>query len=265
MNYIITGTTIPVRSSTLNGIDRNTKKEKIMNEPLSNPAFGMLSFSRVHGGDPNLFGSSVRHNEKILMTLYEGEVVRELHQDWYHTGKTLFEAEMSYTQFAELISSMNIGGGIPVTIRYIRGHEKIEGIKIDNKRSQFVNEFKQNNQESVKLINDIITDLSEIFSEKRQLKAADREYILNRLTALHNAVNANTDFILDQFNESMEHITTEAKGEIEAFLENKLKNIAFAAIQQQNPDTQISLINPVEIPDLKNEENNEISNKGENP
>ena len=45
------------------------------------PAYGMLSFHRVTGGDPNLFGSSVKHNQKIMLTLKEGNVSRDLSQD----------------------------------------------------------------------------------------------------------------------------------------------------------------------------------------
>ena len=51
------------------------------------PAYGMLAFHRVSSGDPNLFGSSVRHNHKIQLTLKEGYIVRELNNDWYNGGK----------------------------------------------------------------------------------------------------------------------------------------------------------------------------------
>ena len=198
-----------------------------------NPAYGMLAFHRVTGGDPNLFGSSVSHNQKIMLTLKEGSISRELNNDWYSGHKTLFEVEMSYTQFAELISAMNVGDGIPVTIRYTSEKGRIDGIDIVDKRAQFLDEFKDKNLESSKTAKELIEKVSNIFAEKRPIKAAERKEILTMLNSLYNDVNSHNDFMLNQFNESIEHISTEAKGEVEAFVENKMTSIALAAIKEK--------------------------------
>ena len=198
-----------------------------------NPAYGMLAFHRVTGGDPNLFGSSVSHNQKIMLTLKEGSISRELNNDWYSGHKTLFEVEMSYTQFAELISAMNVGDGIPVTIRYTSEKGRIDGIDIVDKRAQFLDEFKDKNLESSKTAKELIEKVSNIFAEKRPIKAAERKEILTMLNSLYNDINSHNDFMLNQFNESIEHISTEAKGEVEAFVENKMTSIALAAIREK--------------------------------
>jgi hypothetical protein len=170
-----------------------------------------------------------------MLTLKEGESTRELNNDWYTGGKTLFEVEMSYTQFAELISAMNVGNGIPVTIRYTADKGQIEGIDIKNKRTQFLDEFKAKNNDSAENIKNIINTLTAIFNEKKPIKAADRKEILSALNRLYNDVTSHNDFILNQFNESMEHITTEAKGEVEAFVQNKMNSIALAALKAELP------------------------------
>ena len=210
-----------------------------------NPAYGMLAFHRVTGGDPNLFGSSVSHNQKIMLTLKEGYISRELNTDWYSGGKTLFEVEMSYTQFAELISAMNVGDGIPVTIRYTNEKGRIDGIDIISKRTQFLDEFKDKNLKSSETAKELIQKVSNIFVEKRQIKASERKEIISMLNSLYNDVNSHNDFMLKQFNESIEHISTEAKGEIEAFVENKMTSIALAAIREQgsfNIDTESPIL-----------------------
>ena len=112
----------------------------------TSPAYGMLSFSRVSGGDPNLFGSSVEHDHKISLVLKRGEVSRDLNSDWYMGNETLFEVEMSYSQFAELISSMNVGDGVPVTIRHVKGEETPPPVTLVNKRRQFRDEFEAENK-----------------------------------------------------------------------------------------------------------------------
>ena len=197
------------------------------------PAYGMLAFHRVSGGDPNLFGSSVKHNNKIQLTLKEGYVIRELNNDWYNGGKTLFEVEMSYTQFAELISAMNIGDGIPVTIRYTTQKGRIEGIQTVNRRTQFMNEFEEKNGQSAEDVQNIINKLKTIFAEKRPIRAKEREEILSTLRSLSMAVESHNSFMISQFDEAMEKICTEAKGEVEAFIQNKMHSLALAALNEK--------------------------------
>ena len=220
----------------------------------TNPAYGMLAFHRVSGGDPNLFGSSVKHNQKIMLTLKEGRVQRELSTDWYSGIKTLFEVEMSYTQFAELISAMNVGDGIPVTIRYTSEKGNIKGIEIVNKRTQFLDEFKEQNDTSAEMAKDLIQKVSDIFSEKRNIKAAEREEILSILRKLYNNVNSHNTFMLNQFNESMENISTEAKGEVEAFVQNKINSIALATLKEHDI-VSIEAENPLLLDKTKGDTN----------
>lgn len=216
------------------------------------PAYGMLSFSRVSGGDPNLFGSSVQHNQKIRLVLKEGHVARELNNDWYGGDRTLFEVEMSYTQFAELISAMNVGDGIPVTIRYTESKGSVPGIQIVNKRKQFINEFADANANSSKQAKDLILKLKEIFESKKPIKAKERDEILSDLTQIYNAVSSHNTFMLKQFDEAMENISSEAKGEVEAFVQNKLTSIALAAMKDQDPETLITS-NPLRLPETKDD------------
>ncbi len=212
------------------------------------PAYGMLAFHRVTGGDPNLFGSSVQHNQKLQLTLKEGSVSRGLNNDWYHGERTLFEVEMSYTQFAELISAMNVGDGIPVTIRYTKETGHIPGLKINNKRTQFLDEFKDANTNSSATAKELIEKLRNIFNEKRPIKAAERDQILSMLTQLYNAVNSHNEFMLRQFDEAMEGISTEAKGEVEAFVQTKMNSLALAALHE-NGAFEIETTNPLSLPD----------------
>ena len=215
----------------------------------------MLAFHRISGGDPNLFGSSVEHNEKLRLTLKEGSVSRELNNDWYYGDKTLFEVEMSYTQFAELISSMNVGDGVPVTIRYTKETGYVPGVQIVNKRKQFLNEFKESNSASAALAEELIEKLRGIFAEKRPIKARERDQILAILTRLSNAVNSQNEFILSQYNEAMENITAEAKGEIEAFVQNKINSLAMATLRENVLDV-MNISTPLKLPgdDNKNAE-----------
>jgi len=51
-----------------------TITEGIHGDTYHHPSFGMLSFSRTHGGHSNLFGSSIQHRDTIHMVLKEGTI-----------------------------------------------------------------------------------------------------------------------------------------------------------------------------------------------
>lgn len=58
-------------------------------EIYRHPAFGMLGFKRVSGGDNVLFGSSIKHNDRIQMEIKHAEQDRTLYDDHYYGRKQL--------------------------------------------------------------------------------------------------------------------------------------------------------------------------------
>lgn len=115
------------------------------NEKKVHESYGLAGFTRstIGGSGVNLFGSSIKHSNTICFRVYHAEVERNLNQDWYYASGRLpiVEIEMSQSQFAEMITSMNIGDGFPVTIRSIDG-KQMEKCPHESKRQQHANEFK---------------------------------------------------------------------------------------------------------------------------
>jgi hypothetical protein len=210
----------------------------------------MLQFNRISGGSTALFGSSIQHKDTIRMYLREGEVSRELNRDFYFGSNEILEIEMSYSQFAEVITSMNQGTGVPVTIKYIQGKGKIEDCpfvgKFVDKKKQFEDEFSDNLNETNEKVNDLLESLSKLFEEKKSFTKKDKEEILNKIRMLSMEMNGNREFIYEQFNEQMDKTIVEAKGEIEAFCQNKINSIANAALVEHKDDL-LKLENPVDI------------------
>ena len=105
------------------------------------------------------------------------------------------------------------------------------------------------------LAEELIEKLRGIFAEKRPIKARERDQILAILTRLANAVNSQNEFILSQYNEAMENITAEAKGEIEAFVQNKINSLAMATLRENVLDV-MNISTPLKLPgdDNKNAE-----------
>jgi hypothetical protein len=210
------------------------------------PSYGMLSFNRTSGGVTNLFGSSIQHRDTIRMRLKEGEIDRHLNSDYYFGHKEIVEVEMSYSQFAEAITSMNQGSGVPVTIKYIQGKGRIEDCPFTDKRTQFENEFKNDITRQNELANNLIEETQKLFDEKKTFNKADKENILKILHKLKQEIGCNTEFTYEMFNEQMDKTTLEAKGEIEAFMQNKINSIANLALVEHKEELT-KLNNPIDL------------------
>lgn len=196
------------------------------NERETHPSYGMLGFSRVtRGGKCNLFGTSITHRDTIRLVLKRGAVRRDLHQDWYSANEQLFEVEMSYNQFAELITSLNMGEGIPVTIRYI-GYDQVEDPPVVDKKELHCTEFDQQVRKTYKKCQDLIRRVEEILTTKTTFNKKEREELLSTLTQLAHGIGSNQTFQLSQFQEQMDKTVLEAKGEIEAFVNHKMLQLA---------------------------------------
>lgn len=212
----------------------------------SHPSYGTLAFSRRTGGATPLFGSSIEHRDTIAMTLYHANVTRGLHEDRVYGNKAIAEVEMSYSQFAEAITSMNMASGVPVTIRWTEKDGKIPPCDFVSKREQFADEFKEKRKRATNESQQIIKDVAEMFEQKKNFTKADRQEILSKLSKLSMDIGCNMDFIADQFNEQMDKTVMEAKGEIEAFCQNKINSIASAALVEHKDDL-LKLETPVNI------------------
>ena len=158
-------------------------------EEIKHESFAMMGISRVNcnKGQP-LFGSSILHNNTIKLKIAPAKIDRHLNRDWFHTTRTPYiEVEMSYSQFAEAITALNVGDGIPVTLKYLNGKE-IEECPYLDKRQMFEQEFKK----EMKDLHDKLATLTEkteaILSDKKVPTKADKETILNEITSLRKII-----------------------------------------------------------------------------
>lgn len=213
---------------------------------VNHPSYGTLLFNRAYGGKTPLFGSSIEHSNVITMELRHADITRRLSGDDIFGDKPIVKVEMSYSQFAEAITSFGQGTGIPVTIRYTEKDGKIPPCDFISKREQFIGEFKEQTNKAMKKSKELIDEVAELFSSKKTLTKADKENILKKLNMLNSDIGSNIGFIADRFNEQMDKTVMEAKGEIESFCQNKINTIASAALVEHR-DEILKLENPVDI------------------
>ena len=216
-------------------------------ETYTHPAFGMLGFKRVSGGEKVLFGSSINHNDRIMMTLKHGEEHRDLSRDWHSGRGVIAEVEMSYSQFAECITAMNVGDGVPCTIRFTERDGKIPMIAENNsKREQFIGEFSDTVKKAMSQVQKQIDSIQASIDGKKNLGIKDRQEIIKQLSMVKSNIGRNLDFCAEQFNEQMDKTVCEAKGEIEAFCQNKINSIA-QAVLVEHKENFVKLENPIDL------------------
>jgi len=221
-------------------------KSKLGGTEMEHPSFGTLMFNRAHcGGKTALFGSSIMHNDIITMEISHAKMERDLNSDHFFGNNRIISIEMSYSQFAEAITSFGSYPGVPVTIKWT---EK-DGITPDcpyiSKRKQFTEELKEHREKVVKESKQLISDVARIF-EKKNLTKSDKEEVLSKLSRLNSDLGGNLDFINDMFNEQMDKTVQEAKGEIETFCQNKIHAIASNAIAERREEFK-KLDNPIDL------------------
>lgn len=211
-------------------------------------SYGMAGFYRVqHSGATPLFGSSLRHRDTIMLRIKTASKRRGISHDWYYGEKELIEVEMSKSQFADLITSMNQNDGIPVTIRHVQG-KTMEECPYVNKKDEHLNEFKKLNNDVNKRVLGLIAQVRDIFENKKTLTKADKEQVLSNLTKLYNDIAPNAEYKLQAFQEQMDNTVTEAKGEIEAFFENKMAAITqMALVKHKDEVEKLTAQSPIDI------------------
>lgn len=188
-------------------------------EREEHPSYGMVRFSRCQGNPGRLFGSSLRtHESYVTLSVGSGERIHSSGYDRYFGSMRgeFIEVDLSAAQFAELLTTMNVGAGVPCTIRRFNG-KKIENppetqVEVEKIRTAFKRDMKNlasRCKSDVKAVQEIL--------DKKNLTKADREEILNKVNRIMMNVESDTPFMLSQFEEATEKVVQHAKAEVDAF------------------------------------------------
>jgi len=203
------------------------------------PSYGQLQISRVtcNHGIP-LYGSSSKFKEVIKLSISHSEYHRSLHRAWYFPKDTIVEVEMSPSQFAEAITSLNSGSGTPVTIKRIEKDWKIPEPPFKDERDLFHKEFNEDVQEIFNKTDDMIQTATDMLEQKTVSKKA-LNALIGKLAMIRQDIESNMPFLAKSFNEHIDKTVSSAKVEIETFIEHKIHNAGLEALQSHMPETKL--------------------------
>jgi hypothetical protein len=209
------------------GRDRRTRE--------SHPAFGMVALSRVTGSPGKMFGSHLnRHAGFIELTVKRAVRDHDLHQDWHFGKDSLLQLRLTHTQFAELITTMNMGDGVPCTLAYLPG-EEVPDIPddLETEQEKVTAGFEDETQKFGAKVRKRFTEVEIILNKPGTITKKDREVIRNAMAMVIQDVEANMPFVLRQFVESTEKVAQQAKAEVEGFLSSISHKIGMEGLKER--------------------------------
>lgn len=208
------------------------------------PSYGMISFNRVtNSGQQVLFGSPInRHYSSVRLRIHQGRRRHHLKHDRFSAAEMapFVDVEMSAAQFAEAITNMNAGDGVPCTIRSVNGRmvedPPLTPLEVEKIRQSFAEDMKDLGNMLARSI-----ERADELLKKKSLTKQDKEEIIAELRLASSHFASNKKFAVDSFQEATEKIVTSAKVEIEATFQTMIRNAGINALTEGMEPPQLLL------------------------
>lgn len=195
-------------------------------------SYGMIDIARFTGGNCQFFGSDLRHNSGISITISSASLKRDLPHEWYFPEETLFEIELSNNQFIDAITSGMNTSGVPCTIKRIgsKGVPQIDHAL--DKREPFRDDMIETHEKYKDRIDSILEMLEGNIGKRKTSE------IKHELNILKSHIAGNSNFVMKSFNEAMEKTVTEAKHSVANYIDTKVHALG---IEHLKKDLQITM------------------------
>jgi hypothetical protein len=165
-----------------------------------------------------MFGSQIRTGNPISMTIKNAVVEHDGDRQWFFAKDLILEIEMTSAQFADAITSLNIGDGVPCTIRYIRGEGKKQPPLYESKIETHHKGIKERIGKTMDKAKNYQVKAEKILNKKGALTIKERKELTGYMISMMQEVCENLPFIAGQLAKVMDETKSQAKAEIEAFV-----------------------------------------------
>lgn len=201
----------------------NTKYEK-------HASWGMVGLYHTQGGGRQLFGSDVSNHNTIRLVIKHAQKQRDLGRNWTMGDDTICEVELSALQFAELLTNMNIGDGVPCTIRYTNNDGCVEYQEEQSKLDVIYKERDEIVNRASSSLREVEQGISELISGKKISKSVGTELLHKLSSALSDLEGNNFDFYRKQATEEIDKMVIEAKSQISEYINHKIYSVGLESL-----------------------------------
>ncbi len=214
--------------------ERKVQRDNVRDVELeeTHESYGLAQISRV-SGNARLFGSSVRHQHFFRFRIHRARRVATPHGEHFYTDHRvpIIEVSLSPAQFVELITTMNIGDGIPCTIN------EVEGVHMDPTPDDAGSELKLMVEMFEDRIVETVDKLREhddslhVLLNKKSFTKEDKAKIHGIVHTARRLLDDSAPFILKVFGEHAEKMVAKGKLEVESFITLALQKAGIKAIR----------------------------------
>lgn len=194
-------------------------------------SYGLVAFSH-RSGNPKLFHSALEnHSNYITLQIKTCSLVRSEEGDRLQgpMNGDLLEVDLSASQFAELLTTMNIGVGTACTIRRLNNKQVEPPPDIDSQPENMRVEVKAKAKSFAEKILARAGEVRELL-KKPALNKSDRASILNVIDTVAMELKENMPFMVTLYQEATEKIINSAKAEIEGFMVSAIRQAGLQAL-----------------------------------
>lgn len=193
---------------------------------------GLLYLSRAQTGGMSLFGSSIEHSSIIILEIKSAVRNRDLSTERTFAKEKILQAVMSPSQFADAITNLNNGSGTPITLEYVTGDTKSRDKPLpDQTRQKFESDYHNS-------ISALLGELDELLEHPRlSVKTIDK------IKGIKGRFKSSIPFIEKQFAEQMNKTVTEAKADIEAFMEVRERSAGIVVLTEAENQKSLEQFN----------------------
>lgn len=219
---------------------------------IKHESFAQVRFSRVSGGGSRLFGSPIRkHGDSIVLTVKRSKEIHEGGLSRFYGGQELIRVEMSAAQFAALLTTMNVGDGVPCTLRRYNGEGVEPPPDEEDLEHERVAKSLANDGEYAQRINGhldgAILELRGTL-DRKTVRKADVLSALRSVESARREVRSNLPYMLEEFREACERVKTTVMTEADAWFTSVVQRAGLQALRGGGPSVQIEAEEPLQIP-----------------
>ena len=202
-------------------------------------SFGVIQIHKIFGKSGYMFGSDVTNNDSYL----EMEISQAEMDDDPTTGlRSIFgrdrilRVKFTDSQFATLMTTISNGQGTPCTITEVGG-ENIEQVslnEIPNRIDAIRSSYLKRVSEISSVAKGYKAEIDKIISKKTPLNETEKRRISILYDSIAQEFTSNIPFALDILNEASEKIVSNAKTEVEAFINDSIHRTGLDALNDIN-------------------------------
>ena len=212
-------TDVPIKKSEISGY-------------MSHPAFGVVGISRGTAQPPaSFFGSDIKSSNYVELAIRRAEYRREYGTDWTTGEAPICIVRLSPLQFANMLTSPNVGYGVPWTITFTEKDGTIKFPEVQSKLETIVDEGEQRIDEGFEALKHLESQIEELAKEGKLSKKAANE-LLDTLGTSISRLSADKGFYKNQARKEVEQMVVAAEAEVSAFVEQKIYSAGISALKE---------------------------------